>query len=59
LPEQDVEGGQLEPTIPNQTELLTQILSGIHNMNIRIDMVYQMMDRIEDTRNDIRHHQGH
>jgi len=59
LPAQDVEGGQPEATIPNQTKLLTQILSGIQNMNTLIDTVDQRMDRIEDTLNDIRRHQGH
>jgi len=37
LPQQHVEGDQPRPTIPNQTELLTQILSEIQNMNTRID----------------------
>jgi len=59
LPAQHVEGGQPKAAIPNQTELLTQILSGIQNMNTRIDRVDQRMDRIEDTLNDIRRHQGH
>jgi len=59
LPAQDVEGGQPEAAIPNQIELLTQILSGIQNMNTRIDRVDQRMDRIEDTLNDIRRHQDH
>jgi len=59
LPAQDVEGGQLEAAIPNQTELLTQILSGIRNMNTRIDRVDQRIDRVKDTLNDIRRHQGH
>jgi len=58
FPQQHVEGDQPEPTIPNQTELLTQILSGIQNMNTRIDRVDQRMDRIKDTLNDIRRHQG-
>ena len=59
MPAQHVEGGQPKAAIPNQTELLTQILSGIQNMNTRIDRVDQRMDRIEDTMNDIRRHQGH
>ena len=59
LPAQDVEGGQPEETNPTQTKLLTQILSGIQNMNTRIDRVDQRMDRIEDTLSDIRRHQDH
>ncbi|ESW30399.1 hypothetical protein PHAVU_002G150300 [Phaseolus vulgaris] len=59
LPAQDVEGGQPEAAIPNQIELLTQILSEIQNMNTCIDRVDQRMDRIEDTLNDIRRHQDH
>ena len=43
FPKQHVEGGQREPTIPNQTELLTQIFSGIQNMNTHIDRVDQGM----------------
>jgi len=49
LPEEHVEGGQRELAIPNRTELLTQILSGIQNINTRID-------RIEDTLHDIQRH---
>jgi len=45
LAQEDVQDGQPEPTIPNQTELLTQILTKIENMNIWFDM----MDQIEDT----------
>ena len=59
LPAQDVEGGEPEEANPTQRELLTQILSGIQNMNTRIDRVDQRMDRIEDTLSDIRRHQGH
>ena len=59
LPAQDVEGGQPEEANSTQRELLTQILSGIQNINTRIDRVDQRMDRIEDTLSDIRRHQGH
>jgi len=59
LAQEDVQGGQLKPAIPNQTELLTQILIGIQNMNTQFDKVDQMMDRIEDTLTDIRCHQDH
>jgi len=52
LPTQDVEGGQPEEANPTQRELLNQILSGIQNMNTR-------MDRMEVTLADIRRHQGH
>ena len=52
LPAQDVEGDQPEEANPTQREMLTQILSGIQNLNTR-------MDRIEDTLSDIQRHQGH
>ena len=52
LPPQDVEGGQPEEENSTQRELLNQILSGIQNMNTR-------MDRMEVTLADIRRHQGH
>ncbi|KAK8473516.1 hypothetical protein PHAVU_001G156300 [Phaseolus vulgaris] len=52
LPPQDVEGGQPEEENPIQRELLNQILSGIQNMNTR-------MDKMEVTLADIRRHQGH
>ena len=66
LAQEDVQGSQPEPEIPNQTDLLTQIWVGMQNMqesmrniNTHIDRVYQRMKRIEDTLNDIQHHQGH
>jgi len=49
LAQEDVQGGEPEPAIPNQTELLPQILTDIENMNTRIDRVDQRMNRIEDT----------
>ena len=52
LPPQDDEGGQPEEENPTQRELLNQILSGIQNMNTR-------MDRMEVTLADIRRHQGY
>jgi len=66
LAQEDVQGGQPESVIPNQTELLTQIWVEMQNMqesmrniNTRIDMVDQRIERIWDTLDDIQRHQGH
>jgi len=66
LSQEDVQGGQPEPAIPHQTEMLAQIWGGIQNiqesmrtLNTRIDRVYQRMDQIKDRMNDIECYQGH